>query len=58
MEIGSDKAGSARVGAFIVKADSRQDLSEKMKAAIDKLEVYDDEGKPIMRKDIFQGIMM
>ena len=58
MEIGSEMASRNRVGSLLVKANSQQDLFKKMKIAIEKLEVYDIGGNPIMRKDIFQGIMM
>ncbi|WP_372995823.1 ATP-grasp domain-containing protein [Lutispora sp.] len=53
MQIGADMSTKSRVGAFLVQADNKQELFEKMKIAIDRLEVYDSIGNPIMRKDIY-----
>ncbi len=55
MEIGADMASRNRVGSFIVQADTKKELYEKINKAVEMLEVYDIEGRPIMRKDIFQG---
>lgn len=52
-EIGSDMASNTRVGSFIIKAQNKDELLRKTKLAIDGLEVYDIEGNPIMRKDIY-----
>ncbi|MBN1225799.1 MAG: ATP-grasp domain-containing protein [Deltaproteobacteria bacterium] len=53
MEIGADMSGTNRVGVFAVKSDSRGNLFEKINATLEKIEVYDIYGKPIMRKDIY-----
>lgn len=53
MSIGSDLASRDRIGAYIVKGNSKKEISEKIKIATDRLEVYDINGKPIMRKDIY-----
>ena len=42
-----------KVGSFIIKAQNKDELLRKTKLAIDGLEVYDIEGNPIMRKDIY-----
>ena len=42
-----------RVGVAVVKADSHDDLYNKIKKAIDSLEVYDVDGNAVMRKDIY-----
>lgn len=55
MEIGADMASRNRVGSFVVQADTKKELFEKVNKAVEKIEVYDIEGRPIMRKDIFQG---
>jgi biotin carboxylase len=52
MVIGTGSS-SGRVGAFIVEADSRQELLEKTKQAMEVLEVYDINGKPVLRKDLY-----
>ncbi|MFP4698573.1 MAG: acetyl-CoA carboxylase biotin carboxylase subunit family protein [Eubacteriales bacterium] len=53
MEIGSEMASRDRVGAFLLKANKKADLHSKMLEAIDEMEVYDSNGDPIMRHDIF-----
>lgn len=55
MEISGDLASRSRVGSFVVKSNSRRVLFEKISQAVNTLEVYDINDKPIMRKDIFQG---
>ena len=52
MEIGTGSS-SGRVGAFIVKADSKQSLLMKIKQAMETLEVYDIKGNSILRKDLY-----
>lgn len=56
MEISSDMASRDRIGSFLVKADTKEKLMEKVKTAVERLEVYNTKGNAIMRKDIFQGI--
>lgn len=50
MPIGDSMASGDRVGAFLVKADTKDELNIKIKDAINKLQVYDINGSPIMRK--------
>jgi biotin carboxylase len=52
-QIGSDISSNNRVGAFIIKSDSKEDLMEKINVAISRIEIYNLDGKPIMRKDIY-----
>ena len=52
MEISGEKAASARVGAFLIKAETQEELIEKTKMAIDCLEVYSDTGEKIMQKNL------
>ncbi len=52
-EIDADLASRNRVGSFIVKASSKKELAEKMKLAIETLEVFDINGKSVIRKDIY-----
>ena len=56
MVITSEMTSSNRVGAFLIKADSEQELLDKMRSAIDQLEIIDVAGRPIMKKDIFQNV--
>src|SRR5690606_24667966 len=52
MDIGDDMSNRTRVGAFIVKANNKTELVEKIKTAMDNMEVYDINGTPIMRRDL------
>jgi carbamoylphosphate synthase large subunit len=53
MSVGSDLSSSNRVGAFIVKAENKEELLMKIKTALAEIEVYDTFGNPIMRRDIY-----
>jgi len=55
MEINGDLASRSRVASFVVKSSSKELLFEKINQAVNTLQVYDINGEPIMRKDIFQG---
>jgi carbamoylphosphate synthase large subunit len=55
MKIGEDLASRNRVASFVVKSDTKKELFRKVRQAVEILEVYDINGNPIMRKDIFQG---
>jgi carbamoylphosphate synthase large subunit len=52
-QIGSDMSTSSRIGAFIVKADNKEILNEKIKKAIKEFQVYDINNNPVMCKDVF-----
>lgn len=43
-----------RVGTFIIIAKDKDDYNEKMRIAIKTLDVLDDKGNSIMRKDIYE----
>lgn len=53
--IDSDMRSSNRVGAFIVKADSYDELYKKAKKAYDSIEIYDTENKPMMNRSVYEG---
>lgn len=53
MLIASDLSTRSRIGAFIVKAPDRRAAFQKARLAINTLEVYDMNNKPIMRRDIY-----
>ncbi len=53
MQIGSDMSTKSRVGAFIIKAESKEELDRKILMAINELQVFDIDGTAIMRKDIY-----
>jgi len=52
-QIGSDLSSNNRVGAFLVGSGDIEGLYEKIDAAIKSIELYDIDGKPMMRKDIY-----
>ena len=52
-EIGPEMSSNNRVGVFVVKSDNKKELFEKINTALKNIEVYDVDGKPIMRKDIY-----
>lgn len=52
MQIGEERAASARVGAFLIKAETMGELKEKTREAIANLEVYSDKNQKIMRKEL------
>jgi hypothetical protein len=56
MEIGNDMSTRSRVGAFLVTAEDRETVFARTRDAIARMEVYDADGKAIMRKDIFSQL--
>ncbi len=56
MQIGGDMSTRSRIGAFIVKSANKKELNQKIQSAIDTLEVFDNHGKKIMRKDIYKKL--
>ena len=52
-EVGSDISSNNRVGVFVVKADTTQELLQKISRIVNHMEVFDDKGNPVMRKDIY-----
>jgi len=53
MHITDDRASGGRAGAFLVKSESKEELLSRIAKAMEKLEVYDNQGKKIMRKDLY-----
>ena len=51
--LGKDISSNNRVGVFVVKDKSTVGLLEKISDVINAMEVYDIDGNPIMRKDIY-----
>ncbi len=45
-----------RVGVFTVRARTKKELLQKINIAINRIQVYDTEGKPMMRKDIYTNL--
>jgi len=53
MIVTDDHASGGRVAEFIIKAKDRAEAMLKVRIAIEHLEVYDTDGKRIMRKGLF-----
>lgn len=53
MQVSDDRASGGRIAAFIVKAASREELLKKIETAIENMQVFDVNGKEIMRKDLY-----
>ena len=51
--IGYKISSNNRVGCFVVSGKSEQELLEKQIRVVNNMEVYDIDGNPIMRKDIY-----
>jgi phosphoribosylamine-glycine ligase len=56
MQIGDDMSTKSRIGAFIVKGNSSQEMITKIKQAVQKIEVYDKLGNEIMLRNIYDDI--
>jgi biotin carboxylase len=52
-EIGADMSTRSRVGAFLVTGPDISTVMSRMRRAIERLEVYDANDRPIMRRDVF-----
>jgi phosphoribosylamine-glycine ligase len=53
MIISENMSSSDRIGSFIIKGESREDLFKKAKTAFEILEAYDPNGNSMIRKDIY-----
>jgi carbamoylphosphate synthase large subunit len=51
--IGPEITSNNRVGVFTVKSDTIEGLYDKINFALKNIEVYDMDGNPIMRRDIY-----
>jgi len=52
-EMGIDMSSNNRIGSFLVKSETKEELTKKIKKSLNKIEVYDIHGNPVMRKDIY-----
>ncbi|ANT64603.1 ATP-grasp domain-containing protein [Prosthecochloris sp. CIB 2401] len=53
VEVGAEISSNNRVGAFLVKSEQIDELYEKINIAIQKIETFDINGRPVLRKDIY-----
>ena len=51
--VGADISSNNRVGVFVVKAKSTEEILKKIMNVVEHMEVYDIDGNPVMRKDIY-----
>lgn len=51
--VGYEISSNNRVGCFVVSGKTEQELLDKQKTVVNNMEVYDVDGNPIMRKDIY-----
>ncbi len=56
MVIGGDMSTRSRIGAFLIYAEEREQLLEKLEIAVERLEVFDAEGNKLMRNDIYDKL--
>lgn len=56
MPIGPNMTSGDRVGGFLIKAEDRQSIFQKIDAAFRRLSVYDINGKDITRTDIIEEL--
>lgn len=52
-EVGSEISSNNRVGAFVVKSPTTEELISRIEEVVDNMEVYDINGNPVMRKDLY-----
>jgi biotin carboxylase len=53
MKITSDRASGGRIAAAVVKGKTKKELLSKIEFMINKIEAYDNEGNPVLRKDLY-----
>lgn len=51
--IDDSRASGGRIAAFVVHADSREEMCRKIAYAMNNMEAYDHDGNKIMRKDLY-----
>ena len=54
MTCSGDMSSSERIVSFTVRAGSYQEVDEKMKHILQTMDIMDEKGEPIMRKDIYE----
>lgn len=54
MSVGNSMASRDRVGSFLVKGKTMEELKNKISIAVEKLKVYDIEGNEVMNREIFK----
>lgn len=58
MVIGNDMSTRSRIGAFLIYAHTKEELLKKLSVAVEVLEVFDADGNALMRKDIYDKLMV
>lgn len=55
-EIGPEMTSSDRLGAIIVAGDDKEALFNRIEAAWERLQVFDEAGRPMLITDLFRGV--
>ncbi|MCD7955162.1 MAG: ATP-grasp domain-containing protein [Lachnospiraceae bacterium] len=53
MQVTDDRASGGRIGAFLVKAEDKDTLLYKIALAMERMQAFDVNGSPMMRKDLY-----
>ncbi len=53
MATSNDRASSGRIGAFIVTGRTRKEVGEKVAIAMERLEAFSADGRPMIRHDLY-----
>lgn len=56
MEIGDELYSNNRIGVFTVKGNNKKEIFDKIRIAVNNIEVYDINHNSIMRKDIYSTL--
>lgn len=56
MQIGNELSSNNRVGVFTVKGSTKKEIFDKIKIAVESIDVFDTDGNSIMRKDIYSTL--
>lgn len=56
MQIGNELSSNNRVGVFTVKGSTKKEIFDKIKVAVESIDVFDTDGNSIMRKDIYSTL--
>ncbi len=54
MVVGHDMSTRSRIGAFLVSGPDMPTVRHRLKQAVERLRVYDSQGRDILRRDLFQ----
>ncbi len=53
MKVTADRASGGRIAAVLIKAENKDELLKKIAEAMEKIQVYSEDGTAVMRKDLY-----